>query len=96
MREAVCIDYLNEPRAIQPDSLGRRKLIYVDNCASHNDSTQAFLTTDRLNMEIRKLPANATDLCQLADSFVFKNQRCMDSTLGSPQIAMCPEWTLAR
>jgi len=71
MTGAVWIEYLNEVRAIQPDSLGRRKLMYVDNCASHNDTTQALLTSDRLNIEIKKLPANSTDLYQLADSFVI-------------------------
>ena len=43
----------------------------MDNCASHNDSTQALLTTDRLNMEIKKLPVNTIDLCQPANSFVI-------------------------
>jgi len=45
--------------------------LYVDNCASHNDTSQALLTIAGLNIEIIKLLANATNLCQLANSFVI-------------------------
>ena len=51
----------------QPDCHGQRRVLYVDNCIAHNDSTQALLTADRLNIEIKKLPANATDMYQSAD-----------------------------
>ena len=81
---AVWIDYLNEPRAIQLDSLGQRELIYVDNYASHNDSTQVLLTTDRLNMKIRKLPANAIDLCQPVTHLLFQKSRMHGLSVGKP------------
>ena len=67
----IWIEWLNEVRAIQPDCHGQRRVLYIDNCTAHNDSIQALLTADRLNIEIRKLPANAIDMCQPVDSFVI-------------------------
>ena len=71
MTSIIWNEWLNEVRVVQPDCHGQRRVLYVDNCTAHNDSTQALLTVDRLNIEIRKLPANATDMCQPADSFVI-------------------------
>ena len=71
MTSIIWNEWLNEVKAVQSDCHGRRRVLYVDNCTAHNDSTHALFTTDRLNIEIRKLPANATDMCQSTDSFVI-------------------------
>ena len=78
------IDYLNEPRAIQLDSLGRRKLIYMDNCASHNDSTQALLTTNRLNMEIRNFLQMQQICVNQQTHLSFQKSRMHRLSIGKP------------
>ena len=63
--------WLEEPRANPPDKYGRKKTIFMDNCGGHNESDGSIAALLKLRAEIRKLPAQATDLCQPADSFVI-------------------------
>ena len=63
--------WLSEPRAIKKDTFGRKRDLFVDNCSGHNE-TNAFLRLLReINTEPPKLPANATNMVQPADSFVI-------------------------
>ena len=43
----------------------------MDNCGGHNETPESKEALDRLNASVRKLPANVTDLCQAADSFII-------------------------
>lgn len=71
MDHQVFVQWLEEKRANPPDKYGRRKVIFMDNCSGHNDTNESVAALAKLNAEIRKLPANATDLCQPADSFII-------------------------
>lgn len=52
---------------------GKGQVIFVDNASGHvwDDATQAIFKSK--NIELKFLPANATHLCQPADSFIIKN-----------------------
>ncbi|RLN67573.1 hypothetical protein BBJ28_00024453, partial [Nothophytophthora sp. Chile5] len=57
--------------AQRPDRLGRVKTIFLDNCSGHLSELECESELKTLNARLRYLPANATDLCQPADSFVI-------------------------
>lgn len=71
MDAAVFLQWLNEPRAMSR-KVGSTRQLFVDNCGGHvvNDEVEATLRS--LNTAIHKLPPNATDLVQPADSFVIQ------------------------
>ena len=71
MDNRVFREWLSEPRAIKADTYGRKRVLFVDNCTGHNETDGVKACLARLNTELRKLPANATDLIQPADSFVI-------------------------
>ncbi|OWY93348.1 hypothetical protein PHMEG_00037300 [Phytophthora megakarya] len=50
---------------------GREKRIFLDNCTSHLDQDQCENKLAILKARLVYFPANATDLCQPADSFVI-------------------------
>lgn len=64
-------EYLKERRAQQPDRLGRKKTIFLDNCSGHLSEDECEEELQALNASFKYLPPNATDLCQPADSFVI-------------------------
>ena len=43
----------------------------MDNCSGHNETNAVLRLLREINTELRKLPANATDLVQPADSFAI-------------------------
>ncbi|KAE9016497.1 hypothetical protein PR002_g13642 [Phytophthora rubi] len=53
------------------DRLGRVKTIFLDNCSSHLSEAECKTELTKLNARLKFFPANATDLCQPADSFVI-------------------------
>ncbi|KAG3156171.1 hypothetical protein PC128_g21935 [Phytophthora cactorum] len=53
------------------DPQDSRKTIFLDNCPGHLEESQCQDELNRLNARLHYLPANATDLCQPADSFVI-------------------------
>ena len=71
MDNRVFREWLSEPRAIKADTYGRKRVIFVNNCTGQNDTDGFKACLARVNTEFRKLPANATDLIQPADSFVI-------------------------
>jgi hypothetical protein len=71
MDQRVFREYLGERRAIWGDLQGRVKTLYVDNCSGHLSDEECTEELSKINTRIRFLPANATDLCQPADSFVI-------------------------
>lgn len=71
MDQRVFVQWLEEPRANPPDRFGRTKVIFMDNCGGHNETLQSQGALQKLKAVIRKLPPNATDLCQPADSFII-------------------------
>ena len=71
MDQKVFVEWLEEERANPPDKYGRKKVIFMDNCSGHNETPQSIAALSKLKAEIRKLPSNATDLCQPADSFII-------------------------
>lgn len=63
--------WLSERRCVQADGLGRTRVIYVDNCSGHATSAKVQDACKAIKLDLRKLPKNATDLTQPADSFVI-------------------------
>eukprot|EP00474_Spongospora_subterranea_P005517 CRZ05975.1 hypothetical protein [Spongospora subterranea] len=63
--------WCREPRAIRKDPHGGQREIFMDNCGCHNVTDDLTSALNDLNAVIRKLPANATHLCQPCDSFVI-------------------------
>ena len=67
----VFAQWLGNRRAISRDLQGRKRVIFLDHCSGHNITPESMSHLERLNATLRFLPANATDLCQPADSFVI-------------------------
>jgi DDE superfamily endonuclease len=80
MDRKVFVQWLEEKRANPPDKYGRKKVIFMDNCSGHNDTPESIAALNKLNAELRRLPPNATDLCQPADSFIISKY---------PKLKMC-------
>lgn len=78
MDGATWKEWLGEPRALPKLIMGRKRHLFVDNCSSHSESgAHIGSLLQRSNTSLRKLVANATHLCQAADSFVI--QKIKDS-----------------
>ena len=43
----------------------------MDTCSGHNEGPEHIEACTNINVKIRKLPANATHVCQQLDSFVI-------------------------
>ncbi|KAG3243670.1 hypothetical protein PI124_g11517 [Phytophthora idaei] len=71
MDKALVRECLKEPRAICADPRGRPKTVFLGNCSGHLEEEESQEELQRLNARLSYLPANATDLCQPADSFVI-------------------------
>lgn len=71
MDKRIFAEYMGETKANPPDRFGRQKVIFMDNCGGHNATPESQAALAKLNAVIRKLPPNATDLCQPADSFII-------------------------
>ena len=53
------------------DVYQRKKIIFIDNVGSHNETDESLAALTELGAEIRYLPANTTDKTQPCDSFVI-------------------------
>lgn len=71
MDNRVFKEWLEEPRAIRALPDRKKRVLFVDNCSGHNENESIALACAAINTELRKLPANATDLVQPADSFLI-------------------------
>ena len=71
MVRRVFVEWLSEPAVIKKHPSGEKRIPYVDNCSGHNLTTNVGGELEAINAELRKFPANATDLVQPADSFVI-------------------------
>lgn len=69
MDKATFVKWLQEPRAINRDASGKTRVLFVDNCSGHNEHEEVSSALAAINTELHKLPKNATDLVQPADSF---------------------------
>jgi len=71
-------------------------MLYVDNCTTHNDSMQAILTADKLNIKIKKfLPI--PQICVNLQIFCnFKDKKCIVSFLRNLQDAFHVKWGLTK
>ena len=63
-------EWLSEPRAIFALFTGK-KVLRVENCSGHIFTNETSRLFARINTSRRKLPANATNLVQPADTFVI-------------------------
>ena len=71
MDTTVMPQWLSEPRAITALT-HRRRIIYMDNCSGHKTTTDLIQATERINIELRYFPPNATHLIQPCDRFVIQ------------------------
>lgn len=72
MDRRVFLEWLEEPRAIDTHPDGQR-ILFLDNCTCHDETTEQLQALEKINTKLKKLPPNATHLCQPLDSFVIKN-----------------------
>lgn len=72
MDQRVFNEMLQEPRFIKRDVYGRKKVYFIDSVSSHQITPQVEEILAQLNVEIRFLPHNSTDLTQPCDSFVIQ------------------------
>lgn len=72
MDSQVWSAWLSDTRAITALPAQRQRILYVDNCSSHvfNPTIESQLANIRTTL--RKLPPNATNLVQPADSFIIQ------------------------
>jgi hypothetical protein len=64
------------------------KHVFVDNCSSHNGSKRVIQVLSLKNTKLCYLPPCTTHLCQPADTFVIKNQGCLEITMGKEEAGM--------
>ena len=69
MDRRVFIEWIKE---MEDDCHGIQRIIYLDNCGGHNETAETVAILKAKNIVLRRLPENATDLCQPADSFVIQ------------------------
>ena len=67
----VSVEWLAEPRAIRRDIYGRNRTHFFDSWAGHIETEAVSKCLRDINTVLRKLPADATDRVQPADSFVI-------------------------
>lgn len=75
MDKQVLVEYLQERRVIWPDPLGRQRVLFMDNCGGHSETPEQLSALQQLNAVIRKLPKNATHLCQPCDSWIIQKRK---------------------
>lgn len=66
------MEWLLEARAIHRMHGDQRRSLFVDNCPSHGLSDEVNEALKTINTVLYKLPPNATDLVQPADSFIIQ------------------------
>lgn len=72
MDSLVWMKWLSEPRAISSIPGLRHRTLFVDNYASHVVSESIQGALEGIRTTLRKLPPNATDLVQPADSLIIQ------------------------
>lgn len=65
--------WLTEIKALPPVSPRKKMVLFLDNCSNDAFTEEVIETLRKIRTEVRFLPADATDLCQPADSFVIQN-----------------------
>lgn len=77
------VEWVNEKRSLPRLPNGRMRFLFMDNCSSHTLTEELKNALKMKNTELRALPANNTDILQLAGHFFnSEDQRGMDSLLG--------------
>lgn len=68
----LLLEWLSESRAIKPLPMRQHRVLYVDNCSSHNNNTHVRRQLQAIRTTMQKIPPNATHLLQPADSFIIQ------------------------
>ena len=71
MDQALFAEFFADPRAFQADIHGRRKLVWVDNCTSHNITSRLTAVLEASHSALKYLLPCSTHLCQPADTFII-------------------------
>ena len=71
MDQTLFAEFFEDPWAFQADIHGRRKLVWVDNCTSHNITPRLTVVLEASQSALKYLPPCSTHLCQLADTFII-------------------------
>eukprot|EP00171_Calliarthron_tuberculosum_P023739 IDg23739t1 len=64
--------WLREHRAISALPNGQQRVLFCDNAKGHTLSDETLASLVAINTLLRKLPPNATHLCQPLDSFIIR------------------------
>jgi DDE superfamily endonuclease len=72
MDRKVMAEYFGEKRAIWPLQEAKKRILYVDNCGGHNNTTESEEALRRIRTTVRYLPPNSTHLIQPCDSFIIQ------------------------
>lgn len=73
--QSKMVEWATESRALQTLPDRQWRILYVSNCRSHAITHKLKQALDSRKTELRFLLANATDLLQPPDSFVFQNTK---------------------
>ena len=71
MSQRILVEYFLEPRTFQPDLHNRTKVVWLDNCTSHNMTTRLAEVLEQKRCILKYLPPCSTHLCQPADTFII-------------------------
>lgn len=64
-------EWLSEQRAVKKGRIGRRHVLFWDNCSSHNENDEVRKCIEAINAKLRMLPANSNDFVLRAESSVI-------------------------
>ena len=65
-------EWLLEKKVISALPFERKRILFVDNCSSHNQSSALMAATENINAEVRFFEPNLTDFVKPCDSFVLQ------------------------
>lgn len=66
------IEWLREPRVIRPLPNNRLRIMYIDNCSSHNMDEHVLDAAENIRTTLCYFPPNSTAYTQPCDSFVIQ------------------------
>ena len=71
MDQALFAKFFVDPQAFHFDIHGRQKLVWVDNCTSHNITPRLTVVLEAKHSTLKYLPPCFIHLCQPADTFII-------------------------
>jgi DDE superfamily endonuclease len=72
MDRKVMAEYFGEHRAIRPLAQGAQRILFMDNCGGHGETSDSVAALSRIRTTVRFLPPNSTHLTQPCDSFLIQ------------------------